>query len=496
MREVLEEGRTNTPVAHRSVQRIALVAAIALIAFYFATSVFIALRRPFWYDEVFSALIARLPDWSTMWRALAAGVDSMPPGFYLLVRLSESILGPSDFAARLPSVLALTVGLVITFDCARRLTDHLHALAALALLAGSLLPFYGYEARPYSLYFMFVALGLWLWLNTPDNKLSSLAFGLVAFAAFTIHLYSALSLVPYLAFEMVRDRRLRVPSAKLIAGAAGVVAGLVLCSRQVLAFKQLSHQFWALPSFPALLHLYDDYFPFVLAILAAALLLGAWSREGQSTLREPTSSGERLGWLFLLIPVAGYIAAKLVTNAFYNRYFIGMLPGVAVATACLSQRIFRNRPATAAAVILVALVCGVGKQVSSTSHPETIEPPFPKNAASRLSHLLSLEPALLQEGKTEIVLRADDILGLEARYYSKRPGVYAFLVEPDIEVTGQINQRLAKFSPMRFWSMDQLRSHAKEIALVDPSQKTLDWLNASGLQIKPRSKDIGIYYFY
>ena len=33
----------------------------------------------FWYDEIFTMLIARLPDTATLWRALANAADVLPP---------------------------------------------------------------------------------------------------------------------------------------------------------------------------------------------------------------------------------------------------------------------------------------------------------------------------------------------------------------------------------------------------------------------------------
>jgi hypothetical protein len=48
-------------------------------------------------------------------------------------------------------------------------------------------------------------------------------------------------------------------------------------------------------------------------------------------LKECTGDGlvRAPGMVFLLIPLGGFTAAKLVTNAFHPRYFIGMLPGIA-----------------------------------------------------------------------------------------------------------------------------------------------------------------------
>src|SRR5208337_2782871 len=98
--------------------------------------------------------------------------------------------GYGEVAMRLPSAIAMVVGLLITFDCARRLTDGLHGLIALSLLTCALLPYYGYEARPYAFYFMFSALALWVWTSTcDDSKLSALCFGAVLCLAVTMHYY-------------------------------------------------------------------------------------------------------------------------------------------------------------------------------------------------------------------------------------------------------------------------------------------------------------------
>jgi hypothetical protein len=48
---------------------------------------------------------------------------------------------------------------------------------------------------------------------------------------------------------------------------------------------------------------------------------------------------------------------------------------------------------------------------------------------------------------------------------------------------------------MRFWGLDELRLHANETALVDPSEATLESMKAAGLQIRPyQSKQIKIFY--
>ena len=116
------------------------VAAAILAAFYFATSIYIASHRVFWFDELFTIHIARLPEIKAIWTALGHGADSLPPTYYMVVRLFGDLFGKSEVAARLPSALAMAAGLLLIFDCARRLTDGLHGLIALSVATCSFLP--------------------------------------------------------------------------------------------------------------------------------------------------------------------------------------------------------------------------------------------------------------------------------------------------------------------------------------------------------------------
>src|SRR5689334_9858558 len=96
-------------------QRLSFVAAIFLIAFYLVASLWIASHRRLWYDEISTVLIARLHDNATIWRALASASDVLPASYFMLVRLFDRAFGPAEFAARIPSALALAFGLLIVF---------------------------------------------------------------------------------------------------------------------------------------------------------------------------------------------------------------------------------------------------------------------------------------------------------------------------------------------------------------------------------------------
>jgi hypothetical protein len=131
----------------------------------------------------------------------------------------------------------------------------------------------------------------------------------------------------------------------------------------------------------------------------------------------------------------------------------------------------------------------------TTLAPSKIDPPSADRESTRLKQMMSMEAALLRDGKKMIAFRADDTLSLEARYYSSHPDSYFLLLEPGTKVMGRINVNLARYTPMQFWGLDELKMHANETALVDPSEATLEAMKIAGLQIRPcNSKQIKIFY--
>ena len=134
--------------------------AFLLAGFYVVTSLYISSHRLLWFDEIFTAMITRLPDVHAIWKALSETADSTPPLYFLITRIFDQMFHHADIGIRVPSALALGAGLLVTFDIARRLTDGLYGLIAMSFLTTSFVTYYGYEARPYALYFMLAAIGV------------------------------------------------------------------------------------------------------------------------------------------------------------------------------------------------------------------------------------------------------------------------------------------------------------------------------------------------
>ncbi len=358
------------------------VVAAGLAIFYFVTSYEIAAHRVFWFDELFTLHIARLPQLGTIWTALSNGVDALPPTYYVTVRLFDSLFGPGDVAARIPSMIAMAIGLLLIFDCARRLTDGLHGLIALSVATCSFLPYYGYEARSYAIYFMLAALALWAWTNDSLSRTwQAVLFGAAFFAGECFHYYFGMCLLPFVLWEFLHWKKGQRPSLKILAGIVGCVVPVLLFSSLILSFSgKFAGGYWNRPSFLELRAIYSQLFPdglFLLALIAIWIVLSR-SDEQKNEVLEPMQPAEATGWLFLAIPLAAFVVAVWKTNAFYSRYFIGVLPGVAVAFAYMLWRHFRRVTQISMGVFLLLAMWGIrpatddrapSRQGGSDRHP-------------------------------------------------------------------------------------------------------------------------------
>ncbi|HTV64425.1 MAG TPA: glycosyltransferase family 39 protein [Bryocella sp.] len=468
--------------------------AILLAAFYLSTSLYIAAHRVFWFDELFTLYIARLPNLSTIWTALGHGVDALPPTYYMLVRAFDSLFGPGDVAARVPSAIALALGLLVTFDCARRLSDGRHGLIALSVATCSFLPYYGYEARSYAIYFLLAALSLWVWTyKRLSTRAQAALFGAVFFAGVCFHYYFMMCLAPYAAWELLRWKPGNRPSAKLVGGIVGCILPLLLLSPLILSFsRKFAGGYWNRPSFLELRAIYSQLFPdglFLLALIALwIVLVRAGSPDDEAEVVAGMQSAEAIGWLFLGIPLAAFAVAEWKTNAFYSRYFIGVIPGVAVAFAVLLSRHFRRTSQVSAGVLLLLATWGVGLQLTFARHPEKVE-------ATGIRDFLQVESLLQLEGKRYFVF-SEPLLFLEAQQYAAHPEQCVLLLPadfsrqptpgPDPYLHQRLEVNLSQYHPLNIWTMDDLRLHQAQTALVQPDEQALRAVQRDEMQPRIR----------
>jgi len=470
------------------------ITAALLALFYLITSLYIAAHRVFWFDELFTLHIARLPGAATIWTALGNGVDALPPTYYMVVRVFDSMFGPAEIAARLPSAIAMVVGLLAIFDCARRLTDGLHGLIAFSVATCSFLPYYGYEARSYAIYFMLASLALWIWTNERlSARTQAILFGACFFIGVCFHYYFVMCLAPYLVWEFLRWKPGQRPSAKLVAGIIGCIVPVLLLSPLILSFsRKFAGGYWNRPSFLELRAIYSQLFPdglFLLALIAVWIVIArSSSTSNEEAALAPVQSAEAVGWLFLGIPLAAFVVAEWKTNAFYSRYFIGVLPGIAVAFAFLLWRHFRRVSQVSTGVFVLLAMWGAGQQLTVARHPDKVE-------ATGIRQFLDLQSLLQVEGKQYFVF-SGPLLFLEAQQYSDHPERCVLLLPsdfsaqlkpgPDPYLHQRLELNLSQYYPLQVWTPDDLRRHYLDSALVEPDEPALRDVQRAGMQPRMR----------
>jgi hypothetical protein len=214
---------------------------------------------------------------------------------------------------------------------------------------------------------------------------------------------------------------------------------------------------------------------------------------------QPMPAGESVGWLFLCIPLVGFALAELSTNAFFSRYFICVLPGVAIAFSCLLWRHFRKDYSVSLGIFLLLAVWGVSKQIAVMQHPRSVE-------ATGIREYLALESSLYRDGKRYMVF-SPALIFSEAQYYSRYPADCILLLPPDFEQADSIqsspdpylHQRLllnlSQFYPLQIWQMYNLKAYSQYVALIEPTPDVLEALQQSGFTLEVRaSKPLKVVY--
>jgi hypothetical protein len=238
--------------------------------------------------------------------------------------------------------------------------------------------------------------------------------------------------------------------------------------------------------FPSLLF----FIGVVVLLLSIATAFPEWMKSrlgmiyGAGKIPAPMTESERLCWLFLLIPFAGFVLAVAVTNAYYNRYLITTLPGVAVAFACL---ISRTTSRWIGIVLLVVLsVSMVWRHWSTVRTAEAIEPPSAMGQQLHSREALNVEPIIVGDQKKYVI--TDFLLLDQLQYYSKHSGVYAMYQGDDLSM------ECAYFGDACY-TEDSIQKHGTETAAIYPTSKLLADFRKAGYAAKVVMTEPMVVYF-
>ena len=152
-------------------ERSAFLGLAILILYATARSIYHALMRPFWYDEICTVLMVQQLHVHRLWQALAHGADGQPLAFYLLESAAAAVIRNENLAYRGISILAFAVTLLCLFVAVRTRKDGAIALVSTAVpLTTLLFSLFAVEARGYSILVACMAFAIVCYQRVPARR--------------------------------------------------------------------------------------------------------------------------------------------------------------------------------------------------------------------------------------------------------------------------------------------------------------------------------------
>ncbi len=336
-----------------------VILALLTIA-YFAATCLLASRKLFWFDEIFTIYLSRLPDLSSLWDALKSGVDFNPPMLYLLTRFAHKLAGEGPIGTRLPEMIGFWIFCLCLYRFVSARSSPLGGIISFLLPMITIGYFYAYDARPYGIMLGFSGLALVCWQAAADRTSGRFLWlaGLTAALAGALlsHAYGLLLLIPLAAGEMARGtsvRRVDWPVWTALAASCFAELALVPIARS--SHPILATSIYLKATLHLLLPVYMQYLKPLSYVLFGWLALMALSKESaharvKSVRSLPTHEVVTL-LAFLILPAVQVLAAKVTAGPAIARYSIVWLAG----PACLLGFFSASRPLVATGTLAIML---------------------------------------------------------------------------------------------------------------------------------------------
>ncbi|MBM3777299.1 MAG: hypothetical protein FJW23_03535 [Acidimicrobiia bacterium] len=340
-----------------------------------------ASRKLFWFDELYTVYLSRLPDLDSLWRVLLDGVDFNPPLFYLLTKLSGSLVGESHLGARLPEIVGVGAFCLCLFRFVSRRSSALGGCVSMLFPLVTTAYWYAYEARPHGLVIGCAGLALVCWqaAAAPAERRWPWLMGLGAALACgpLMHAFGVLLFVPIAFGEFARARtrgRADWPLWGTLAVSSAPAMLLVPLYRMSETGLPAPTR---LPTLSALLDTYQSTLsPAVMVLAGTAVLVCtahvlAPRRLAERSAVHAMPSHETAALLACMaLPVFACVLAGLVGTNYYHRYGLSFIAGFAGLLGMAAAR----RPAIGLGILLL-LAGQIGRDFISYARATSIREP-------------------------------------------------------------------------------------------------------------------------
>ncbi len=466
-------------------ERGALYGIVLLVLYASVRGIVAAFSKPFWYDEIFTLIMARQPSLGMMWNAIRRGVDGQPPLFYVIERAARVFPNP-EIGFRLPSIIGFACVLVCLFLFVRRRSGAAYGLisASTAMLTFLYIP-YAVEARPYSLVAACVALALVAYQRAAASLRWTAVLAVALTIAENLHYYSVFALIPFALAEAVYTwQSLQIRWRIWIALAIG--ASPLIALWQLLARFRAVYglNFWAQPDRATVLHFYGDFlqisFFWGLAVsivcgLAVLVVLRFAPGETGEEASERLLHERVLVFALLAMPLIVFAATKLLHGGYTERYALYSVLGISLATGLVLPRMGDRTRLLVPSFLLLALVVNESSFWLSRANP-------PGRLGSPATVAEQMVGGTTYDDLPVVVTNTHEYLQLA--YYAP-PGLSSRLVsivDPGAARRYANNDSddkaltlLADFSPLRVYDFQSFHNYYSSFLLYEDSREPLGW---------------------
>jgi 4-amino-4-deoxy-L-arabinose transferase-like glycosyltransferase len=401
---------------------------LGVFVYFYGLTTLVHGQKRFWYDELFTFYISRMPNFSTIWAALMDGLDFNPPFLYAVTRLSHALFGMSPFATRLPEVIGFLVMCLCVFVFVRRRFGNLYGFVAMFLPPITGAYYYATEARTYGLVLGWAGLATVFWQRATEGNRRGFAlagFFISVTGMITTQCWSILVFAAFGIAEVVRFAHRKKPDWALwfcyaVPGASGLIYLPMLHNVQAYAIDSI----WFQPGVSLAPRFYNFLFqvhdrsweplmsqqmiwPFLIALVLLAFYRQNDANENAEPVPRRSFPRHEIAYsvALCLIPLLGQALATLVHTQFLDRYALSAVIGFSALFSGLAWRAVKGRQSVGALIALTFFgyfLLSFGAWFNGLLHHDRWELPVQR---------LSVFPAGMP------IVVTDPIMFLEADYF-------------------------------------------------------------------------------
>jgi len=333
-----------------------------LLVFGFAKRAMYA-NNPLWLDELATAWVI-----SDSFQVIfeRSWINNLSPLYFIIVYLSKSLFGASEFSLRLPSILAGTLQIYFTYILSKRLFQNNTAaiLAAFFVCIDQNLTYFSLEARPYSIGILLFLIQFYIFINAlrthSFDKWTCVTLGTSSGLMMLLHYTLGIAFVCELAITLTYSyrRHLSIGALKTISAASLITIIMsipVIDHILYLANNKTVLSSWInISTLASISSIIPSLTYYILLPIPLSFILFSGSTHVFRRINTQSLSVV-LVWIIippLLLWFAGY--AKIV-NVFSQRYMAWVIPGILILSAyvvCAAKNKYQQYSAIAIILLL------------------------------------------------------------------------------------------------------------------------------------------------